>query len=74
LTLGSDLEGDCQGGWFTLLIEQVAWNKSRLLLRNILQNTKTLQRVIIYKSYLKCQAEKVESSDILIKKGAERKR
>ena len=42
----------------TSIIKQVAWNKSSLLLKNILQNTQILQLLIkviktesIYKSY-----------------------
>jgi hypothetical protein len=44
--------------WTKNMIEQVAYNKSSLLLRNILQNTQTLglftmknKTVCIYKSY-----------------------
>ncbi len=48
------------------MIEQVTLNESSLILKNILQDTKTLQPFTInfkteitYKSYLKCQAERL---------------
>jgi hypothetical protein len=47
------------------MIEQIAWNKSSLVLKKILQNTQTLQLFTmiiksesIFKSYKKCQAVK----------------
>jgi hypothetical protein len=56
----------------TFIRQQIAWNKSSLLLKNTLQNTQTLQLFAmniktesIYKSYLKCQAGRIRLSCLI---------